>query len=79
MFASLAALAVLALTHAGSADATVRAPAGTRIDRVAAVLGLARAGPVLHDGFLRAGQETVGARRGAGRPGQRRGGRRDAT
>jgi uncharacterized membrane protein YbhN (UPF0104 family) len=60
--APVAALALLALTHAGSADATVRALAGTRIDWAFALLALAVAGPVLHSGLLRAGQDTVGAR-----------------
>lgn len=62
--APVAALALLALTHAGSADATVRALAGTRIDWAFALLALAVAGPVLHSGLLRAGQDTVGARLG---------------
>lgn len=60
----VAALTLLALTQAASADATVRALAGTRIDWAFALLGLAVAGPVLHSGLLRAGQETVGARLG---------------
>ena len=61
---SVAALALLALTHARSADATARALAGARLDWAFALLGLAVAGPVLHSGLLRAGQETVGARFG---------------
>jgi len=64
MLASLAALALLAVTHVGSADTTIRALAGTRIGWALALLGLAVAGPVLHSGLLRAGQETVGARFG---------------
>jgi uncharacterized membrane protein YbhN (UPF0104 family) len=64
LLTSVAAVALLALTHAGSADATVRALAGTRIDWAFALLALAVAGPVLHSGLLRAGQETVGARLG---------------
>jgi uncharacterized membrane protein YbhN (UPF0104 family) len=61
VLAPVAALALLALTHAGSAEATVHALAGTRIDWAVALLGLAVAGLVLHSGLLRAGQETVGA------------------
>jgi uncharacterized membrane protein YbhN (UPF0104 family) len=61
---SVAAVALLALTHAGSADATVDALAGMRIDWAVVLLGLALAGPVLHSGLLRAGQLTVGARLG---------------
>ena len=61
---SVAAVGLLALTHAASADATVRALAGTRIDWAFVLLALALAGPVLHSGLLRAGQETVGARLG---------------
>ena len=64
MLASVAALALLTLTHAASADATVRALADTRIAWAFALLGLAVAGPVLHSGMLRAGQETVGVRLG---------------
>jgi uncharacterized membrane protein YbhN (UPF0104 family) len=64
IIASLAAVALLAVTHVGSAGATVHALAGTRIDWALALLGLALAGPVLHSGLLRAGQETVGARFG---------------
>jgi uncharacterized membrane protein YbhN (UPF0104 family) len=64
LLTSAAAFALLALTHAGSADATVRALASTRIDWAFALLALAVAGPVLHSGLLRAGQETVGARLG---------------
>jgi len=65
VLASLAGLALLALTHVAAASATLRALAGTRIDWAVALLGLAVAGPVLHSGLLRAGQETVGARLGS--------------
>jgi uncharacterized membrane protein YbhN (UPF0104 family) len=64
MLTSVAALGLLALTHAGSAEATAHALAGTRVDWAFALLGLAVAGLVLHSGLLRAGQETVGARLG---------------
>jgi glycosyltransferase 2 family protein len=61
---ALGALAALAVTHAGSADATIRALADTRIDWAVALLALAVAGPILHSGLLRAGQATVGGRFG---------------
>jgi uncharacterized membrane protein YbhN (UPF0104 family) len=62
--APLAAVGLLALTHAGGAGATVQALADTRITWTLVLLGLAAAGPVLHSGLLRAGQATVGARYG---------------
>jgi len=64
MLATVSALAVLAVTHTGTAEATVRALAGTRIDWAFALLGLAVAGLALESGLLRAGQGTVGARLG---------------
>jgi uncharacterized membrane protein YbhN (UPF0104 family) len=62
--AALAAVALFALTHAGSAGATVQLLAGTQITWTLILLGLAAAGPVLQSGLLRAGQATVGAHYG---------------
>lgn len=55
---------LLALTHAGSAEATVQALAGAQAVWALALLGLAFAGLLLQSGLLRAGQATVGARFG---------------
>jgi uncharacterized membrane protein YbhN (UPF0104 family) len=64
VLASFAPLVVLALTHAGTAEATGRALADAHVTWGLALLGLAAAGPVLHGGLLCAGQATVGARFG---------------
>jgi uncharacterized membrane protein YbhN (UPF0104 family) len=61
---SLVAVGLLALTHAGSAEATVQALAGARAAWALVLLGLAFAGLVIQSGLLRAGQATVGARFG---------------
>lgn len=65
--ASLAAVGLLALTHARSAGATVQALAGTQISWTIALLALAVAGPILTSVLLCSGQATVGARYGRAR------------
>ena len=57
-------VALLAMTHAHTAGATLRVIADAHATWAFALLGLAAAGPLLQSGLLRAGQATVGARIG---------------